>query len=71
MPKQNLGNAASSSDAGALAAFQCRARAQHEKRESENLHHLRDIFNERRKELACEGDIWFDYVRLSYYTSRS
>jgi len=26
-----------------------------------------DIFNERRKELACEGDNWYDYVRLSYY----
>ena len=26
-----------------------------------------DIFKERRLELACEGDNWFDYVRLSYY----
>ena len=26
-----------------------------------------DIFNERRKELACEGDNWYDFVRLSYY----
>jgi hypothetical protein len=26
-----------------------------------------DILNERRRELAYEGDNWFDYVRLSYY----
>ena len=26
-----------------------------------------EIFDERRRELACEGDNWFDYVRLSYY----
>lgn len=25
------------------------------------------IFDERRKELACEGDNWYDYVRLHYY----
>ncbi len=28
---------------------------------------FKDIFNERRKELACEGDNWYDYVRLHYY----
>ncbi len=26
-----------------------------------------DIFKERRRELACEGDNWYDFVRLSYY----
>lgn len=26
-----------------------------------------DIFDERRREFACEGDNWYDYVRLSYY----
>lgn len=26
-----------------------------------------DIFKERRLELACEGDNWYDFVRLSYY----
>ena len=26
-----------------------------------------DIFNERRRELAGEGDRWYDFVRLSYY----
>lgn len=28
---------------------------------------FKDIFDERRREFACEGDNWFDYVRLSYY----
>ena len=26
-----------------------------------------ELFDQRRKELACEGDSWYDYVRLSYY----
>lgn len=26
-----------------------------------------DIFKERRLEFACEGDFWYDFVRLSYY----
>jgi starch-binding outer membrane protein, SusD/RagB family len=26
-----------------------------------------ELFNQRRKELAFEGDNWYDYVRLSYY----
>ena len=26
-----------------------------------------DVWKERRLELACEGDRWFDFVRLSYY----
>lgn len=26
-----------------------------------------DIWKERRLELACEGDRWYDYVRLAYY----
>lgn len=28
-----------------------------------------DIFKERRKEFACEGDNWYDFVRLSYYNA--
>ena len=62
-----LGNNASTSDAEALRVF--------------NLVHnrsvpsvqpfasltFRQIFDERRKELACEGDNWYDYVRLHYY----
>lgn len=28
-----------------------------------------DVWKERRLELACEGDRWYDYVRLSYYNS--
>lgn len=26
-----------------------------------------DVWKERRLELACEGDRWYDFVRLSYY----
>ena len=26
-----------------------------------------DVWKERNLELACEGDRWYDYVRLSYY----
>lgn len=28
-----------------------------------------DVWKERRLELACEGDRWYDFVRLSYYNS--
>lgn len=28
-----------------------------------------DVWKERRLELACEGDRWYDFVRLSYYDS--
>ncbi|MCE1156811.1 MAG: RagB/SusD family nutrient uptake outer membrane protein [Bacteroidales bacterium] len=62
-----LGNAASSSDAGALAAFNAvRGRSMKNVSPKTSIT-FDDIFNERRKELACEGDNWFDYVRLSYY----
>lgn len=30
----------------------------------------RDVWKERRLELACEGDRWYDYVRLAYYDSQ-
>lgn len=29
-----------------------------------------DVWKERRLELACEGDRWYDYVRLAYYDSQ-
>lgn len=29
-----------------------------------------DVWKERRLELACEGDRWYDYVRLSYYNTQ-
>lgn len=30
-----------------------------------------DIWKERRLELACEGDRWYDYVRLAYYDKKA
>lgn len=30
-----------------------------------------DVWKERRLELACEGDRWYDFVRLSYYDVKS
>lgn len=62
-----LGNSASTSDAGALAAFNAvRSRSIKNVTPKASLT-FDDIFNERRKELSCEGDNWFDLVRLSYY----
>lgn len=62
-----LGNAASTSDAKALAAFNAvRSRSINGVSPKTSIT-FDDIFNERRKELACEGDNWYDYVRLSYY----
>jgi hypothetical protein len=62
-----LGNAASTSDSKALAAFNAvRSRSINGVSPKTSIT-FDDIFNERRKELACEGDNWYDYVRLSYY----
>jgi len=62
-----LGNAASTSDAGALAAFNAvRGRSVNPYIPKSSIT-FDDIFNERRLELACEGDFWYDFVRLSYY----
>lgn len=62
-----LGNAASTSDRKALAAFNAvRSRSINGVSPKTSIT-FDDIFNERRKELACEGDNWYDYVRLSYY----
>ena len=30
-----------------------------------------DVWKERRLELACEGDRWYDFVRLSYYNTKA
>lgn len=30
-----------------------------------------DVWKERRLELACEGDRWYDFVRLSYYDTKA
>ena len=62
-----LGNNASTSDAGALKAFNAvRSRAGVPEKTSITFD---DIFLERRLELAYEGDFWYDFVRLAYYNS--
>ena len=62
-----LGNSASTSDASALAAFNAvRGRAIPGFKPYTSIT-FDDVWKERRLELACEGDRWYDYVRLSYY----
>jgi hypothetical protein len=52
-------------DASALAAFNAvRSRAGVAAMTSISF---KDVLDERRRELAFEGDNWFDYVRLSYF----
>lgn len=65
-----LGNNTSTSDAKALKAFndvRGRSLQGYEPRTSISW---RDIWKERRLELACEGDRWYDYVRWNYYDSQ-
>lgn len=62
-----LGNNLETTDAEALKYFNAvRARAIANAIPVTKLD-FKMIFDERRKELACEGDNWFDFVRLSYY----
>ncbi|MDP2335067.1 MAG: RagB/SusD family nutrient uptake outer membrane protein [Bacteroidota bacterium] len=62
-----LGNSPSTSDAEALRLYNAvRKRAIPTWSNATSIN-FDDIFNERRRELACEGDNWYDYVRLSYY----
>ena len=62
-----LGNASSTSNAEALKYFNAvRARSISNYVNKTSIT-FDDIFKERRLELACEGDYWFDFVRLSYY----
>jgi hypothetical protein len=62
-----LGNAESTSDAGALAAFNAvRSRAIPSATPKTSIT-FDDVWKERRLELAGEGDRWYDYVRLAYY----
>jgi starch-binding outer membrane protein, SusD/RagB family len=62
-----LGNSASTSDASALKAFNdVRGRSISNYTPKTSIT-FNDIFNERRLELAGEGDFWYDFVRLSYY----
>lgn len=62
-----IGNNESTSDASAIDAFHAvrnRAVATYGRPTSVTWE---DVWKERRLELACEGDRWYDYVRLSYY----
>ncbi|TCO10801.1 RagB/SusD family nutrient uptake outer membrane protein [Natronoflexus pectinivorans] len=62
-----LGNNESTNDPEALEYFnRVRLRANPNANPSTSISFM-DIFNERRKEFATEGDNWYDYVRLSYY----
>jgi hypothetical protein len=60
-----MGNSSSTSDAKALTVYnQVLNRAGLPSVTSVSFD---DLFDQRRKELAFEGDNWYDYVRLSYY----
>lgn len=62
-----LGNSASTSNAKALKAFNdVRGRAMQGYTPKTSIT-WQDIWKERRLELACEGDRWYDYVRWHYY----
>lgn len=62
-----LGNSASTSDAKALAVFNAVRSRSIKGATTKTSITFDEIFDERRRELACEGDNWYDYVRLSYY----
>lgn len=62
-----IGNNESTTDASAIDAFykvRHRAIRTYERPTSVSWE---DVWKERRLELACEGDRWYDYVRLFYY----
>lgn len=62
-----LGNNASTSDASAVKAFNdVRGRSVQGYTPKTSIT-WSDIWKERRLELACEGDRWFDFVRWHYY----
>lgn len=62
-----LGNNASSTDPDALEAFNAVRRRSIAGYTDAEEFTFNDIMDERRRELAYEGDNWFDYVRLHYY----
>lgn len=67
LAEAKLGNAPSTSDGDALAAFNAvRSRAIPSATPATSIT-FQDVWKERRLELAMEGDRWFDFVRLSYY----
>ncbi|MDS1031868.1 RagB/SusD family nutrient uptake outer membrane protein [Porphyromonadaceae sp. NP-X] len=62
-----LGNNSSTNDVKALKAFNdVRSRSIHGAEPKASIT-WEDIWKERRLELACEGDRWYDYVRWHYY----
>lgn len=62
-----LGNNAVSSDAEALSALNAVRSRSISGYTPVTEFDLMDIMDERRRELAYEGDNWYDYVRLHYY----
>jgi len=62
-----LGDQASTSDPEALRLFNLVRHRGIANAPAETSLTFEKIFNERRLELACEGDNWYDYVRLHYY----
>ena len=62
-----LGNGSSTSDAGALKAFNAVRGRSVSNYTAKSSITFDDIFSERRLEFAGEGDFWYDFVRLSYY----
>lgn len=65
-----IGNSSSTTDASAIDAFYAvRHRAVANEKRPESIT-WEQVWKERRLELACEGDRWYDYVRLAYYDSQ-
>ena len=62
-----LGNQTSTSDPEALRLFNAVRQRGIPTAPAETELTFMKIFNERRLEFACEGDNWYDYVRLHYY----
>lgn len=62
-----LGNSASTTDSEALLYYNKVRQRANPSALSASSFTFEDIFKERRKEFACEGDNWYDFVRLSYY----
>jgi starch-binding outer membrane protein, SusD/RagB family len=62
-----LGDQASTSDAKALSAFNAVRGRSVRNYVNKTAITFDEVFQERRLELAGEGDNWYDFVRLSYY----
>lgn len=62
-----LGNQASTTDAEALRLFNLVRQRSAPNADDETSLNFDKIFRERRLELACEGEFWYDLVRLHYY----